>query len=215
MQKTLILLFTLLLACTSTVSAQLSQQVKRSRSVFLYPEFQDAKIRQSFGRKVEAKANIYLKDASLVYMENGKIMRAFTKGIFGVTFGDSVEFVKVDSVMARVVAKKDYNYLLCKTTVNMTRYREEESGGAGMDFFEMSDFNVFMNMNEDKRDDDLGIPLMDKYYFSIQGTIIPANKSDFKPFVRKGKQADFKELMKDRFWSWKDPKSLVQLLEYL
>lgn len=189
--------------------------MKRSRSVFLYPEFQDAKIRQSFGRKVEAKANIYLKDASLVYMENGKIMRAFTKGIFGVTFGDSVEFVKVDSVMARVVAKKDYNYLLCKTTVNMTRYREEESGGAGMDFFEMSDFNVFMNMNEDKRDDDLGIPLMDKYYFSIQGTIIPANESDFKPFVRKEKQADFKELMKDRFWSWRDPKSLVQLLEYL
>lgn len=84
-----------------------------------------------------------------------------------------------------------------------------------MDFFEMSDFNVFMNMNEDKRDDDLGIPLMDKYYFSIQGTIIPANESDFKPFVRKEKQADFKELMKDRFWSWKDPKSLVQLLEYL
>lgn len=61
-------------------------------------------------------------------------MRAYTKGIFGVTFADTAEYVKVDSVMARVVAKKGFNSLLCKTTVNMARYREEESGGSGMDF---------------------------------------------------------------------------------
>lgn len=175
MKKILFLLIALAFSFAAPANAQQNQQLRRSRSIFLYPEFQKAKIRQSFGRFVEAEANIYLKDASLVYKENGKIMRAYTKGIFGVTFADTAEYVKVDSVMARVVAKKGFNSLLCKTTVNMARYREEESGGSGMDFFEMSDFNVFMNMNDDQRDDDLGIPLQDKYYFSVKGFIVPAN----------------------------------------
>lgn len=97
----------------------------------------------------------------------------------------------------------------------MARYREEESGGSGMDFFEMSDFNVFMNMNDDQRDDDLGIPLQDKYYFSVKGFIVPANESDFKKSMDPAKEAQFKELMKDRFWSWRDPKSLQMLLDFL
>ncbi len=215
MKKILFLLIALAFSFAAPANAQQNQQLRRSRSIFLYPEFQKAKIRQSFGRFVEAEANIYLKDASLVYKENGKIMRAYTKGIFGVTFADTAEYVKVDSVMARVVAKKGFNSLLCKTTVNMARYREEESGGSGMDFFEMSDFNVFMNMNDDQRDDDLGIPLQDKYYFSVKGFIVPANESDFKKSMNPAKEAQFKELMKDRFWSWRDPKSLQMLLDFL
>lgn len=215
MKKILFLLIALAFSFAAPANAQQNQQLRRSRSIFLYPEFQKAKIRQSFGRFVEAEANIYLKDASLVYKENGKIMRAYTKGIFGVTFADTAEYVKVDSVMARVVAKKGFNSLLCKTTVNMARYREEESGGSGMDFFEMSDFNVFMNMNDDQRDDDLGIPLQDKYYFSVKGFIVPANESDFKKNMDPAKEAQFKELMKDRFWSWRDPKSLQMLLDFL
>ena len=169
MKKILFLLIALAFSFAAPANAQQNQQLRRSRSIFLYPEFQKAKIRQSFGRFVEAEANIYLKDASLVYKENGKIMRAYTKGIFGVTFADTAEYVKVDSVMARVVAKKGFNSLLCKTTVNMARYREEESGGSGMDFFEMSDFNVFMNMNDDQRDDDLGHSLAGQILFQREG----------------------------------------------
>lgn len=105
MKKILFLLIALAFSFAAPANAQQNQQLRRSRSIFLYPEFQKAKIRQSFGRFVEAEANIYLKDASLVYKENGKIMRAYTKGIFGVTFADTAEYVKVDSVMARVVAK--------------------------------------------------------------------------------------------------------------
>lgn len=214
-KRTLFLLFVLTMSFSATVMAQQNQQMRRSKTIFVYPEFQKAKIRQSFGRFVEAEANIYLKDASLVYKDKGKIMRAYTKGIFGVTFGDSVEYVKVDSAMARVVAKSGYNSLLCKTTVNMARYREEEGGSTGLEYFEMPDNNVFMDMNQDKRDDDLGLPLQDKYFFSVKGMIVPANESDFKKSMDKGQMEAFKVLMKNRFWSWKDPESLKMLLDFL
>lgn len=70
-------------------------------------------------------------------------MRAYVSNIIGVNFGDSVRYLKVDSVMARVVAEKNYNYLLCNTHVNMSLYREETDGTRGMDFFDMPDSGVF------------------------------------------------------------------------
>ena len=204
-----------LLALGHTARAQQVQELRRSRSIFLFPEFQDAKIKQSFGRYAKAKANIYLKDGSLMYMEGDKIMRAYTKNIFGVTFGDTLEFVKVDSVMARVVARDGYNALLCLTTVNMARYREEESGGSDLDYFQLENFNVFMTLNEDRRDDDLGIPLQDKYFCSAKGFVFPANETAFKKAISKEQQQPFKVLMENRFWSWKDPESLKMLLDFL
>lgn len=215
MKQLLMMVMLFLFGFGQTVNAQQNQKLQRSKSIFVFKDFQDASIRQSFGRKVKATANIYLKDASLCYMENGKIMRAYTKGIFGVDFGDSIHYMKVDSAMARVVAQKGYTYLLKKTTVNMPRYREEESGGRGLDFFEMSDFNVFMDMNEDLRDEDLGIPLQDKYYFSVKGRIFNANETAIKDIVIPSKRKEFKALMEDRLWSWKDENSLKMLLDFL
>ena len=124
-QQFVILLFALLSALPA--SAQQALVMKRSQTPLLYPEFREAKILQPFGRFVTAKANIFLKDGSLVYLDDktGKVMRAYVSNIIGVNFGDSVRYLKVDSVMARVVAEKNYNYLLCNTHVNMSLYRED------------------------------------------------------------------------------------------
>ena len=174
-QQFVILLFALLSALPA--SAQQALVMKRSQTPLLYPEFREAKILQPFGRFVTAKANIFLKDGSLVYLDDktGKVMRAYVSNIIGVNFGDSVRYLKVDSVMARVVAEKNYNYLLCNTHVNMSLYREETDGTRGMDFFDMPDSGVFLNLDSQKRNDDNGIPLTDTYYFSIKGTVIKAN----------------------------------------
>ena len=65
------------------------------------------------------------------------------------------------------------------------------------------------------RDDDLGIPLQDKYFFSAKGFIFPANETAFKKAIAPEQQQPFKVLMQNRFWSWKDPESLKMLLEFL
>lgn len=215
MKRYLPLLIMLLLCCAMPASAQQNQQLKRSKTVFLYPEFQDAKIRQSFGRFVKAKANIFLKDASLCYMQDGKVIKAYTKGILGVDFSDTVRYMKVDSAMARVVAQKGYNYLLRVTSVNMKRYRDETTGGSELPFFEMSDFNVFLQMDGQQREEDTGLPLQDKYYFSVKGTIVPANESDVKKIITSDQKKSFKQMMDNRWWSWNDEESLKMLFDIL
>lgn len=215
MQRIIPIALCLLLLFPFGLHAQQAQVMKRSQSPLLFPKFQTAKVRQSFGRHVEAQANIFLKDGSLVYLDGDKVKRAYTKGIIGVDFGDTARFMKVDSVMARVVAQKGYNYLLRKTTVDMALYKEETYGGRNMDFFDFEDAGIFLNLDTQKRDDEQGIPLKDTYYFNIQGEVIPANESAFKHFVRPDRQANFKKLKENRFWSWKDEKSLKELLDYL
>ena len=212
--KIISLLLALFCALPLATKAQQVQQLKRSSTVFLFPEFRDANVRQSFGRVAKTKANIYLKDASLCFMKDGKIIKAYTKGIYGVDF-DSLHFMKVDSAMARVVAQKGYNYLLCVTSVNMKRYKEETSGSSELPFFEMSDFNVFFEMDGQQREEDMGIPLQDKYYFSVAGQIVPANESAFKKVMDPEQKQAFKVLMANRLWSWNNPDDLVGLLDFL
>lgn len=207
----------MLLFCTivPTLRAQQVQQLKRSHTVFLFPEFQDAKVRQSFGRFAKAKANIFLKDASLVFMQDGKVIRAYTKGIFGVDFGDSLHYMKVDSAMAKVVAQDGYNYLLCVTTVDMKRYHAETNGGSELPFFDMSDFNVFLQMDGQQREEDMGLPLQDKYYFSVKGQIVPANETAIRKIVAPEQKKAFKLLMGNRLWSWQDPENLKDIFGFL
>lgn len=212
--KTILALLLSLLFAVPAVRAQQATVQRRSPIPFVFSEFKDAKVLQPFGRSVKAKANILLKNGALCYTENNKIMQAYTKNILGVEF-DSVKYLKVDSAMGRVVYTKGYNHLLCVTTVDMKKYNEETYGGENLPYFQIDELNVFLELDRDVRDSDLGLPLQDKYYFSIMGEVIPANETSFKKHVRPEMKEAFNNLMHDKFWSWKDEKSLIQLFNYL
>ena len=197
--------------------AQQAQELLRSTSPFYFEEFKDAKVMQPFGRFIKTKGNIFYKDGSFLYMENGKAMKADTKNILGVVI-DSVEFKKVDDVqMGRVVAQQGYNYLLCVRTVDMRKYSSEVNGEENLPYLDMNEIGMFLEIDGESqtREYDKGFPLQDKYYFSIKGEIIPANESKFKKFVKPEMKDAFKRLMNDHLWSWKDPASLAQLFVFL
>lgn len=212
--KNLILILLLSVPIFPQLSAQQVQEVKRSHYHFAFPEFKDAKVLQPFGRFVRAKANILLRNAALCYMEDGKIKQAYSKNLLGVEF-DSVKYMKVDSMMARVVASKGYNHLVCVTKVDKERYEAETYGGDNLPYFQIPDLNVFLEIDSDKYTFDQGLPLKDTYYFIVKGVPVQATEAKIKKLVRPEMKRAFKNLMADRFWSWRDPESLRQLLEFL
>ena len=209
------LLMLLVLAHCFGLQAQQAQERRRCKTGFLLPEFSDAKIMQSFGRYVKAKANILIKGAALCYMEDGKVMKAKTDGIFGVNFGDTLRYVKVNGAMARVVAQKKYHQLLCVTQLDENLYREERLGTSDMSYFDASDLNIFMQLDGLENEAEKGVPLCDTYYLSVKGRIIRANETEFKKVMDPGQKQAFKVLMGNRFWSWKDEESLKMLLDFL
>ena len=218
MNKISALLLALLLALPSALRGQQVQELQRSQSPFVFPEFKEAKILQPFGRFVKAQANIFYNGATLVYKdEEGKIRKAFLKNILGVEF-DSLKYAKVDSMRARVVMEKGYNRLVCVTQIDMARYERETRGGDNLPFFEIDlvGSHFFADLdNAEKREEDQYFPLQDKYYFICRGEVVPAVEREIKKRVRPDMKEAFKRLMHDPFWSWKDERSLKMLLEFL
>lgn len=208
-----------LVACLPMM-AQQSQEEKRSNSQLVFSDFQDAKINQTFNRFIRAKVNIMYRNGALCFVDetDGKVKQAFAKNIISVDF-DSVRYMKVDTVaMGRVVAQQGYNTLLCLTTIDMARYKELTTGGTDLPFFEIDmaglGMSQFMDLSGAEQQANKGYPLKDEFFFNLKGKIIPAKEKFVKRNVRSDMKTAFKNLMADRWWSWKDEKSLAKLLMY-
>lgn len=209
------ILFLLLAFCTLLpLAAQQQTGDPRTRSIFAFPEFKDAKILQPFGRYTRAKANVLLKKSTLCFMKNDTVMEAYVQNVLGVEF-DSVKYMKInDKQMGKILSQKGYNILLSVTTINESKLRAETEGTDNLPFLDFNDVGLFMELHGDDFEYDRGYPLTTQYYFSIMGTLIPANESNIKKYVRPEMKKAFKRLMGDKYWSWKDPKSLEQLFTY-
>lgn len=218
MKLKLITLLTLLLLLPHATLAQQSKKQERSATPFAHAEFKRAKILQPFGKFVWAEANIYLKDASLCFMENDTIKKAFVDKVIAVQF-DSVTYRKVEkNQMGLVIAEKNYNSLIRVRTIDMKQYTEETDGtqnAAYLDFDGIGRMeSTFIDLNNSPFLEE-GFPVKDKYYFIVKGKCVVANESHIEREVSKQHMDDFKKLMRDQWWSWRDEASLKKLLEYL
>lgn len=212
--KKIFVLFALL-AVALTGFAQQAVETKRTEHPFAFPEFRDAKVLQPFGRYTNAKANIFLKDSRLVFMDGDKIKTAYVNNVYGVEFGDSITYLRIDSIMGRVVARRGYDSLLRVTTIDMQKYSEQNSGGNNLPFFEMEDLNVFLEIDGDQREEAQGYPLKDTYYFMIKGVPYKATEKNLKKLIKPEMKKAFKNLMYDHYFSWNDEESLKKLFAFL
>lgn len=202
--------------------AQQAQQEKRSDSQLVFPTFQNAMVRQSFGRVTRGKCNIMYKNAALCFLDetDGKIRQAFVQNILGVDF-DSCRYIKVDSLaMGLLVGEQNGHQLLRVTTIDMDRYKELTTGGTDMPFFDldMAGFgpDTFVDLSGSEQASNVGYPLKDRWVFRLKsGTFVPATQRNIKKHVKREYITAFKNLMDDRWWSWKDEESLKKLFMFL
>ena len=202
---------------SQTTTAQLIEEV-RSETVFHFNDFKKAKVIQPFGRFIEVEANVLLKDASLCFVENDTIKKAFLDKVIAVQF-DSVEFRTIDKrMLGQVIAIKNYNYLVRVRTIDMERYTAENDGSENGAFFEFDGVgrgrSEFIDLDSDIYRKS-GYPLKDKYYFIVKGRPVVASESHVRREISSWSMDRFKTLMNDRWWSWRNEESLIMLLELL
>ena len=71
-----------------------------------------------------------------------------------------------------------------------------------------------MNLKNSKEDGKL-IPLAKEYYLVTGGQVYPANKKELELFLSVEKKAGLKGFLKANKISWKDPQSLLKLIDYI
>ena len=214
MKKTILFLFALLWVSGATM-AQQAQVERRSKIPFAYKDFKDGNIEFAFGKDKIYKANIFLKDASLLYKNDTTVMKANLFGVISVDFGDAL-YRKTGDRMGKVIEQKGEVVLTVVTTIDTDRMREDARSGRNSTFLDLPEFNLFIDTNADYWAEGEGSswPLKDEYFFVVKGEAIPAAEKIVKKSIRADKRNDFKELMKNRKWSWKDANSLKVLVDY-
>lgn len=214
MKKTILFLFALLWVSGATM-AQQAQVERRSKIPFAYKDFKDVNIEFAFGKDKIYKANIFLKDASLLYKNDTTVMKANLFGVISVDFGDAL-YRKTGDRMGKVIEQKGEVFLTVVTTIDTDRMREDARSGRNSTFLDLPEFNLFIDTNADYWAEGEGSswPLKDEYFFVVKGEAIPAAEKIVKKSIRADKRNDFKELMKNRKWSWKDANSLKVLVDY-
>ena len=212
MKKTILFLFALLWVSGATM-AQQAQVERRSKIPFAYKDFKDGNIEFAFGKDKIYKANIFLKDASLLYKNDTTVMKANLFGVISVDFGDAL-YRKTGDRMGKVIEQKGEVFLTVVTTIDTDRMREDARSNST--FLDLPEFNLFIDTNADYWAEGEGSswPLKDEYFFVVKGEAIPAAEKIVKKSIRADKRNDFKELMKNRKWSWKDANSLKVLVDY-
>lgn len=214
MKKTILFLSALLWVSGATM-AQQAQVERRSKIPFAYKDFKDGNIEFAFGKDKIYKANIFLKDASLLYKNDTTVMKANLFGVISVDFGDAL-YRKTGDRMGKVIEQKGEVFLTVVTTIDTDRMREDARSGRNSTFLDLPEFNLFIDTNADYWAEGEGSswPLKDEYFFVVKGEAIPAADKIVKKSIRADKRNDFKELMKNRKWSWKDANSLKVLVDY-
>lgn len=214
MKKTILFLFALLWVSGATM-AQQAQVERRSKIPFAYKDFKDGNIELAFGKDKIYKANIFLKDASLLYKNDTTVMKANLFGVISVDFGDAL-YRKTGDRMGKVIEQKGEVFLTVVTTIDTDRMREDARSGRNSTFLDLPEFNLFIDTNADYWAEGEGSswPLKDEYFFVVKGEAIPAAEKIVNKSIRADKRNDFKELMKNRKWSWKDANSLKVLVDY-
>lgn len=194
--------------------AQQAQVERRTKIPFAYKDFKDGKIEFAFGKDKVYKANVFLKDASLLY-KTDTIMKANLFGVITVDFGDAV-YRNTGGRLGLIMGQKGDVLLTRVTTIDTRQMTEDARSGKNSTFLDLPELNVFIDTNADYWAEGEGTswPLKDEYFFVVKGKAIPAAEKIVKKSIRADKKADFKELMKNRKWSWKDAESLKVLLDY-
>ena len=77
---------------------QQAQEDLRTDRQLVFPTFRQAKVLQTFGRFVTAKANVLYRDGALCFIDpaDGKVRKVANASVLGAVFDDSIRYERVE-----------------------------------------------------------------------------------------------------------------------
>ena len=187
-----------------------------TKKLTVYNEFKPSIIQLKDGRQVKQNmTNIFLKNSSLLYLQGTNTMEANIDNIVSVKFDDK-QNIKIDSVLAYVIDSIGHDALYCATVIDVDAYQTQLrnnntisslSWGAGGALSTTS-----MNLNTD---DDFLFPLVDLYYYCINGQFVKCHERNLQYILNKEKKRIVHTFVTMDDFSWTDRNSLKKLLKAL
>ena len=200
-----------LLLFTSILSAKAQGT---TTMVTVYRAFKPATIHLVDGRQLKVGlANIFLKNSGLLYISGHDTKEASLNNISKVEFQDRT-YYRIDSVLAYQVDTVNHQPLYCAQRIDLVAWKGLIINNRQLDNISLGDMLTY-SATELADQHDIHFPLINLYYFQIDGTYVLAHERNLKRVLDKEKRRLMASIMSEPEFSWTSEKSLLKLLKYI
>ncbi len=206
-------IFSLLIIFASLVakSQEIPNQINRTT---VFAEFKPAVITLTSGELLKQNyANIFLKNSSLLYKHGIFDMEADIEQIESVKFDDCL-YVKVDTVLARVIDSVGNKKMLCASFIDVDAYRTRLLNEHQVTNFELGE-HVNVTSTDISANEPKVYPLNNVFYFELDGKTVKVQERKLDKLYKGDKKRLYKVIIQSADFSWENPVSLRKLLELL
>lgn len=192
---------------------------------YLYPDFQEGTIYFVNGQQSVQKVNIHVIKSTLHFLDQNDIKEAITKDVILVEIGNNVFYSK-NGQMMKVLKSNDKGFVALVQEGDLESVLNEGTAAYGASsnssaVKKLSSIDIggktIINHMEIKQNKDSGkeLPLIDKYYIATKANVYPAIKSSLEEALPPAKKAELKPFLKKNKIQWKNPESLILLIDFI
>ncbi len=188
---------------------------KKTLIATMYPKNKTAAVTLNDGRKINApNANIFLKNASLIYFQGSKVKQAKMDIISKVDI-ENRSFVNVENQLAYFVDSIKGNSLYCVEIIDMDAFERKLRNNVNYTFIDLSTEKIDAFTNDLNTEEDFVFPVIHKYWFLLDGKMVEAHDRELWRVLDKKRYRMMKVAISDPMFSWIDKDSLMKLLELI
>lgn len=210
--KKLLTIGVLLLSMCMMMFAQ-----EETKQLAMFKSYRPATINMTNGKVVRASfANIFLKNAALLYLRGDQTMEAYMNTIKSVRM-DSLYFVNINNQLAQFIDSVGENRLYCVTLIDMDAYKTQLKNNVNISANSFSELvngsdQISYSTVELEAEEDHRLPLIRVYYYLYNGKIIRVHEREISRRLPKSKRHIYKSVMALPDFSWVDAESLMKML---
>ena len=222
MRRTII---AILLLCLSLGCMSAQNHKPTTTWPYLYADFQPGELKKTTGAPIEGTYNIHIYQGTLHFIEDGMIHEVLSSQVFSLKIGIDY-YANVGGTMMKVLARSDNGFIAQETLADIAALNS--TGGAyGSSSNSISTQALSSlegiggsrsNMNhmelKNSKDEGQVLPVKDKLYLVMDHAVVFAAKKDVTELYGIDKKA-VNAFIKENQIKWKDPQSLIVLLDYL
>ena len=208
MKQTTLLIALLLLMAVSSMAQQMTP------ALTVYREFQPATIHLVDGRQLKVGlANIFLKNSNLLYKSGVETKEANIKTLSSVDFKDRT-YYRVDSVLAYRVDTVGNDALYRAQRIDFAAWKQMVANNSQITNLDFGDL-VSYTSAELADEQDIHFPVIDIYYYRIDGKYVLVHERNLKRVLNKEKRRLMASVMSIEGFSWTNEQSLLRLLRVI
>ena len=210
MKRITIITFALLFFVLGSMAQKKTLQATR------YKEFRPSIVTFVDGHQShQSLTNIFIKNASLLFLRGEYTMEADMDNIVAVDFTGDKRFVVINRQLAYPIDSINGNVLYCIELFDQEAYQQNLRNNINISNLDLSNNQMSTSTIDINTEDDYKLPIFRHYWIKLNGEYVKVHERDLKLKLSKEQRTMMKRIIALPDFSWQNEESLKMLLKVI